>query len=135
MDFRECNVDDDGDTLSVILLSNPRNGRVEIDGTSLTYVPNRNWFGTERLTYLVSDGRGATADETIRIVVLPVNDAPTVGQIDVRVPTGQIDLDIPTAGDRRHIPTAGDRRRRRRTGCRSRWNRVNTVRRRWSKTA
>ena len=68
--------DADGDPLTVTMTSAP-NGMVTInpDGT-LRYVPNTNFFGTDTITYTVSDGRGGLTTTTVTVVVRPVDDAP-----------------------------------------------------------
>ena len=68
--------DADGDPLTVTAASAP-NGVVTInpDGT-LRYAPNTNFFGTDTITYTVSDGRGGLTTTTVTVVVRPVDDAP-----------------------------------------------------------
>ncbi|MBW5415824.1 Ig-like domain-containing protein [Pseudomonas sp. MAG002Y] len=69
--------DIDGDTLAVTTAS-ALNGTVSLnlDGT-LLYTPNADFNGSDTLTYIVSDGNGATVSSTITITVTPVNDDPT----------------------------------------------------------
>jgi large repetitive protein len=68
--------DADGDPLTVTAASAP-NGVVTVnpDG-SLRYVPNANFFGTDTISYTVSDGRGGLTTTTVTVVVRPVDDAP-----------------------------------------------------------
>ncbi|WP_058642362.1 tandem-95 repeat protein [Pseudacidovorax intermedius] len=71
--------DVDGDALGYGKGSDPRNGAVVVaaDGR-WTYTPNRDFNGTDSFTVIVSDGNGGTAISTVRLIVTPVNDAPTI---------------------------------------------------------
>ncbi|GIU07693.1 hypothetical protein TUM4445_13510 [Shewanella sp. MBTL60-112-B2] len=44
---------------------------------SLTYTPSLNYFGTDQLTYTISDGNGGESTAIVDITVRPVNDGPT----------------------------------------------------------
>lgn len=69
----------DGDTLSLISVSNPTNGTVELlaDGRVL-FVPEPNFFGAASFDYVVSDGFGSEDTATATINVAAVNDAPVL---------------------------------------------------------
>ena len=69
--------DDNGDPLSVSLVSQPNNGSVVLDqdGT-ITYTPNANFNGTDTFSYEISDGNGGMDVTTVTITVDPVNDPP-----------------------------------------------------------
>ena len=68
--------DVEGDPLTVTAAASP-NGTVTInpDGT-LRYVPNANFFGTDTITYTVSDGKGGVATSTVTVTVINTNDLP-----------------------------------------------------------
>jgi large repetitive protein len=68
--------DVEGDPLTVTAASAP-NGTVTInpDGT-LRYVPNANFFGTDTITYTISDGKGGTATSIVTMTVINTNDLP-----------------------------------------------------------
>ncbi|EID17756.1 hemagglutinin/hemolysin-like protein [Mycolicibacterium phlei RIVM601174] len=67
--------DPDGDGLSVILATEPKNGTVTLDGDgTFTYTPAPNFNGGDTFTYLVSDGQGGTAIGTVTITVTAVDD-------------------------------------------------------------
>ncbi len=70
--------DVDGDSLSVIEVSTPSNGSVAITGagTTVTYTPNANFYGSDSFTYVVSDGNGGTDIGTVNVIVTSVNDPP-----------------------------------------------------------
>ena len=68
--------DPDGDPLTVTAASAP-NGTVTINPDStLNYVPNPNFNGTDIITYTISDGDGGFSTATVTVTVTSVNDAP-----------------------------------------------------------
>ncbi len=69
--------DEDGDTLTVTAVSNPANGTATTDGTSVTYTPDADYYGTDSFTYTTDDGNGGTDTATVTVTVNPVNDAPS----------------------------------------------------------
>lgn len=67
-----------GNPISVnapVVLSGVGTVALNADGT-LTFTPLADYFGTPSFTYLVSDGKGASATGTVNLTVAPVNDAP-----------------------------------------------------------
>ncbi len=69
--------DPDTDAVTFALGTLPRNGRVTLSGTQVTYTPNPNFFGRDTFTFTASDGKLASAPATVTVDVTPVNDAPT----------------------------------------------------------
>ncbi|MBB3902799.1 tandem-95 repeat protein [Methylobacterium brachythecii] len=72
--------DPDGDPLSVVPGSAvAAHGTVTInpDGT-LHYVPGRDFNGSDRILYTITDGNGGFATASVTVTVTPVNDAPVV---------------------------------------------------------
>jgi hypothetical protein len=69
--------DIDGDTLSLTAVSTAGTGTVAVnaDGLSVDYTPATNFYGTETITYIVSDGT-LTDSGTLTITVTEVNFAP-----------------------------------------------------------
>ena len=52
----------------------------------MAYAPEADYSGTDRFTYVVSDGNGGTSTAAVVVTVLPVNDAPmAVGVIPDQV--------------------------------------------------
>ncbi|MCO6042424.1 Ig-like domain-containing protein [Aeoliella sp. ICT_H6.2] len=67
--------DPDGDKLVVTSVSLPEFGLALInpDGT-ITYIPNRDFDGSDSFTYLASDGNGGSTSATVFVEVSPVLD-------------------------------------------------------------
>lgn len=78
IDVLANDTDPDGDALTVISAS-ATNGTVirNADGT-ITYTPAADYFGTDTITYTISDGEGGTSTATVDLTIAPVNDAPVV---------------------------------------------------------
>jgi CshA-type fibril repeat protein len=76
-------VDLDGDPLTITNVS-AANGTVVInpDGT-ITYTPNLDFFGTDTITYTISDGNGGTSTATVAVTVRNVNEVPVDGDEEV----------------------------------------------------
>ena len=67
-------IDVEGDNLTVTQVTGANNGTVSINGQNqLEYTANTNFFGTETLSYTVSDGAN-TQTGIVTISVTPVND-------------------------------------------------------------
>ena len=64
-------IDVDGDTLSVVIISGPSNGTLITNASGdKIYVPNANFFGTDTIEYQATDGALNSATEIITIEVL-----------------------------------------------------------------
>jgi len=61
--------DPDGDPLRVESVTQPANGTVQNNGTTLTYVPDTGFAGTDSFTYTVTDSRGRTDTATVTVGV------------------------------------------------------------------
>lgn len=68
--------DADGNPLVITAATAP-NGAVVInaDGT-ITYTPNANFFGSDTVTYTISDGQGGFSTASVTVTVNSVNDVP-----------------------------------------------------------
>ncbi len=77
-------VDLDGDRLRVRSVSPAQHGAAEVaaDGANVSYLPDPNYHGPDRFTYVVADMDGLADTATVEVTVTPVNDGPAaVGTI------------------------------------------------------
>ena len=70
--------DPDGDDLSYALVQLASNGDTYLEGSTLRYIPNQDWNGTEVITYKANDGLTDSNISTITINVIPIDDSPIV---------------------------------------------------------
>ncbi len=101
----------DGDRLRVRSVSSAGHGTAEVgaDRTHVTYVPDPNYHGPDRFTYVVADAGGLTDTATVEVTVTPVNDAP--GAADDQATTREdeaieipvLDNDADLDGDRLRV--------------------------------
>jgi hypothetical protein len=79
IDVLANDTDPDEDTQTITAVTQAANGSVAImaGGTTLTYTPKANFFGTDSFSYTVSDGNGQSDSATVSITVTNVNDPPT----------------------------------------------------------
>tara|TARA_B100000927_G_C16451026_1_gene463831 strand:- start:444 stop:1040 length:597 start_codon:yes stop_codon:yes gene_type:complete len=68
--------------------SGPLYGQLTISAGNFTYIPNSNFFGLDFFTYSISNNDETTEPGTVTINVQPVNDAPTVENIDFFITSG-----------------------------------------------
>jgi Ca2+-binding RTX toxin-like protein len=60
-----------------IVFSNPAHGTITVTDTGIVYAPNKDFNGSDSLTYQIKDSSGALSNSaTISLTVKPVNDAP-----------------------------------------------------------
>jgi subtilisin-like proprotein convertase family protein len=76
--------DGDNDTLTVDSVTQPTNGSVANNGTSVTYTPNAGFTGTDTFDYIVSDGNGGTDTGTVEVTVSPVSSDTPLYVYDIR---------------------------------------------------
>jgi hypothetical protein len=68
--------DPDSDTLAVQSATQPANGSVVNNGTSVTYSPDVDFNGVDSFTYTLSDGNGGIASANVSVTVNGINDVP-----------------------------------------------------------
>ena len=61
--------DPDGDPLTVISVSQPANGGVQISNNEVIYQPARGFTGVDTFTYTISDGHGGTATANVTVTI------------------------------------------------------------------
>ncbi|MBK8900370.1 MAG: tandem-95 repeat protein [Anaerolineaceae bacterium] len=75
IDVLDNDDDPDGDSLSILNVSEAAHGTAVIQGNRIKYTPDANFHGTDSFTYTVSDGE-FTDVATINITIVSVNDRP-----------------------------------------------------------
>jgi cellulose biosynthesis protein BcsQ len=75
--------DIDGDAFTFSLVEEPSHGNLSGTMTNLTYMPNEDFYGSDKFTFKANDGKEDSAVATISITVVPVNDPPMVESKEV----------------------------------------------------
>jgi autotransporter-associated beta strand protein len=68
--------DADGDSLTIITVTQGAHGSAAISGNNVTYTPGANWFGIDTFTYTISDGHEGNATAAVTVTVTSSNDSP-----------------------------------------------------------
>lgn len=69
--------DPDGAAVRVASTTQPAHGSVELTAAgSLTYTPSPHFAGTDRFTYVVTDGATNSAPAAVTVTITPLNDSP-----------------------------------------------------------
>ena len=77
VDVLANDTDPDSDRLRVTSVSAPSHGTARaVSNGRVAYVPEADYLGTDRFTYVVSDGGGLTAEAAVEITVTTANDPP-----------------------------------------------------------
>jgi endonuclease I len=80
--------DEDGDPLTYAIASQPAHGTVGLAGSQATYTPAANYNGPDSFTFTSNDGTVASSAATVSITVTPVNDDPTVSDVELSTTAG-----------------------------------------------
>ncbi len=68
--------DANSDPLTITSVTQGVHGSVTNNGTSVSYTPAHDFFGTDTFTYTIDDGHSATDTATVHVTVTNVNDPP-----------------------------------------------------------
>jgi hypothetical protein len=68
--------DPDGDPVGLLAVGPASFGTSAVAGSTVSYLPDLNYVGSDLFTYTISDGAGGLATGVISITVAPLNDAP-----------------------------------------------------------
>jgi VCBS repeat-containing protein len=79
------------------VVSGPTNGNLSGSGSDLVYTPDENYNGQDTFTFTVNDGELTSDPATIRINVMPVNDAP-VAVDDIYSTSEETELNLAAPG-------------------------------------
>lgn len=74
-------VDADRDALLYFVQTLPANGTLSGVAPFLKYTPKPNFFGSDKFTYIVSDGLASSLAATVNITVQPINKPPTLNPL------------------------------------------------------
>lgn len=76
-------IDIDGDTLNIVAVGTPANGRIERNSEGrYVYMPKADFYGADRFTFDISDGT-TTVRAQMSLTVNPVNDAPVANDFAI----------------------------------------------------
>lgn len=90
--------DREGTPLRIIQVEGTENGRLEINGTSVTYTPDPGYLGVDRLIYRASDGVSDSRRATVFFRVRFPNDEPVVTEKKIIMLRGQtFSFDLPVS--------------------------------------
>lgn len=87
--------DADGDTLSIVSVTQPANGQASVSGDQVLYTPSAGFIGTDSFSYTVEDGFGGQASATVTVTVQSANEPPVVGDLTASTLRNQpVDIDV-----------------------------------------
>ena len=77
----------------VTVVTAPAHGRTAVDGTRVTYTPNRDFFGADSFAYVATGNAGVSPPATVSVTVIgrpdPTKDAAVRGLLAAQVDTAQ----------------------------------------------
>ena len=83
IDVIELAYDPDQSGLTLHSVGGASHGTTLKDGNKVVYIPNANYFGSDALTFTVSDGEGDIASSSIVLTILPTNDVPLASNVEL----------------------------------------------------
>ncbi len=101
---------DVGETLTIESVGATSNGGTVVinGGTSLTYTPVADFFGTETFTYTANDGNGLTGTATVTVTVNNTNDPPTAVADSATVAEDSVNNTISVLANDGFAPDVGE---------------------------
>jgi hypothetical protein len=85
--FTLTGTDPENGVLTFTITTAPQHGTLTGTAPNVTYVPAPNYFGSDSLSFVVSDGSATSAPATVAISVTASNDAPVA--VDVTIAAGR----------------------------------------------
>ncbi|WP_432451965.1 Ig-like domain-containing protein [Agarivorans sp. QJM3NY_29] len=70
--------DVDGDTVVASVSTQASHGTASVNGTTVSYAPVANYFGSDSFTLTLTDNNGYSTSQQINVTVASVNDAPSI---------------------------------------------------------
>ncbi len=80
--------DPTGLPLTITTVTQGANGTVTSNGTTVTYTPAATFVGTDRFTYTITDGQGASSTAPVTVTVTPVTQPPVAMADAAATPVG-----------------------------------------------
>jgi len=80
--------DPEGSALGFRIVRGPLHGSLQGSPPALVYQPAPDFHGVDSFEFVVNDGELDSAPATVRITVLPINDAPSAQPQQLSMPTG-----------------------------------------------
>ena len=78
-------IDVPADALTLVLVTPPPRGTVDVSGASFIYTPSPEFSGPDSFVYRVSDGDTVSPNRTITVNVTSVNDSPVSGDASAQL--------------------------------------------------
>ena len=76
----ENDIDGVGDGLTIVDVTQPEFGTVEILGDEVVYIPDAGYNGPDDFEYSVIDGNCFLSEADVQVEVMPVNDPPVASE-------------------------------------------------------
>jgi gliding motility-associated-like protein len=73
--------DPDGSPLTYTIITAPLHGSLTGTGSTVSYTSQLNYSGTDSFSFKVNDGTSDSNTATVSIIVMPVNDPPTIATV------------------------------------------------------
>jgi outer membrane protein OmpA-like peptidoglycan-associated protein len=87
--------DADGDTLTIVSVSQPANGQVSVSGGQVLYTPAEGYAGSDSFSYTVEDGFGGQASANVSVTVESPNAPPVVDDLTAATLRNQpVEIDV-----------------------------------------
>ncbi|MFC2079240.1 Ig-like domain-containing protein, partial [Candidatus Bipolaricaulota bacterium] len=87
--------DPDGDSLNIQSITQPSNGVVTNNGSSISYAPDSDFNGVDTFTYTIADGNGGTSVALVTVTVAGINDDPIALDDGTTTPEDTaVDIDV-----------------------------------------
>ncbi|KPA15382.1 outer membrane adhesin-like protein, partial [Candidatus Magnetomorum sp. HK-1] len=79
--------DEENDSLTFLIQTHPEKGQINLNSQTgtYTYIPAENYFGSDIFSFYASDGKLNSEPAQISITIQPVNDAPTVSDLNMNL--------------------------------------------------
>ena len=91
IDVIELAYDPDQSGLTLHAVGGASHGKTEKVGNRVVYIPNANYFGSDQLSFTVSDGEGDKATATVSVTILPTNDLPIAANMELLMLEDHVD--------------------------------------------